>query len=630
MSFVVPPRRFKNDSVKQKITQDELLAVQIANDANISNARKMNARGEPLQMKPIDMATSTELLADSAKQESDARINLEKIFRPQEVPDIIAQIRTDPALDFVALNVNFPSIEAEIKRRFNPSLITPTFFVEFLRKYMSDLNAAAGMKMFSTEAGLVNSISEIKQLIPDKSMVQQILKAGIASNAVSSAAQKRIEKLIQTLPSRTDLDRYVSMNASQQGELINALSDLADQMPDVSEIERTVYLINNNLLTKKDLKDSLDNIANVEIPMYVPPPISKKEMEESFSDWAQTYDESDDDDAYDANPPGIIEKPRMIKLPVAEEMEEETEDIPVVKGRPVGYTNAFQTYEDYERANKDTDSFKNKLRDTLKNALGIAKGDRSGDNILSQQLGLGTAGWQYITTKMTAEQARRMRENGSKVIHFSEVQPTIEQILQGYFGLKSKSGGSLRKIAENSQKPEKIYHNRIRNKPVVKIGKGISVPDKPKYVEFGKYAIHLPNLEENDLFVLRYKSSLGVNPRIKPRPVSDVFRDFMVDLLENGKPNVRTYMQVPEEERKFFEEVSIGAGIWCSLNLKRTTTSIDEEENKRFELLKGEYLAGNNNPKVLKELRQLVVKMTNDGRIRRNQGLDLLMELSSA
>jgi hypothetical protein len=39
-------------------------------------------------------------------------------------------------------------------------------------------------------------------------------------------------------------------------------------------------------------------------------------------------------------------------------------------------------------------------------------------------------------------------------------------------------------------------------------------------------------------------------------------------------------------------------------------------------------MAGNNNPKVMSDLRRLIVKMMNDGRIRKNQGVDLLMELS--
>ena len=161
----------------------------------------------------------------------------------------------------------------------------------------------------------------------------------------------------------------------------------------------------------------------------------------------------------------------------------------------------------------------------------------------------------------------------------------------------------------------------------IKVGRGIAVKETPSYKEYGKYAIHIPQLEQQDLLNVKYKS-LGQIPKFKPIPVSDVFRDFILDLLENGKPNGRVYTQIAPEERKFFEEMSIGAGVWNSLGLKRTTTSTDEEESKRFELLRGEYLAGNNNPKVISELRKLVVKMMNDGRIRKSQGVELLMELS--
>jgi hypothetical protein len=162
---------------------------------------------------------------------------------------------------------------------------------------------------------------------------------------------------------------------------------------------------------------------------------------------------------------------------------------------------------------------------------------------------------------------------------------------------------------------------------MVKVGRGISVKETPSYKEYGKYAIHIPQLEQQDLLNVKYKS-LGQIPKFKPIPVSDIFRDFLLDLLESGKANQRVYIQIAPEERKYFEEMSIGAGVWNGLGLKRTTTNTDEEENKRFEILKGEYIAGNNNPKVISELRRLVVKMMSDGRIRKPQGVELLMELS--
>jgi hypothetical protein len=161
----------------------------------------------------------------------------------------------------------------------------------------------------------------------------------------------------------------------------------------------------------------------------------------------------------------------------------------------------------------------------------------------------------------------------------------------------------------------------------IKIGRGLAVKETPTYREFGKYAIHIPQLEQQDLLNVKYKS-LGGIPKFKPMPVSDIFRDFLLDLLEGGKVNQRVYLQIEPKERKVFEEMAIGAGIWNSLGLKRTTTSTDEEDRKRFELLKGEYIAGNNSPKVLQELRRLVVKFINEGKIRKSEGMNLLMELS--
>jgi hypothetical protein len=161
----------------------------------------------------------------------------------------------------------------------------------------------------------------------------------------------------------------------------------------------------------------------------------------------------------------------------------------------------------------------------------------------------------------------------------------------------------------------------------IKLGKGLSVKETPTYREFGKYAIHIPQLEQQDLLNVKYKS-LGGIPKFKPMPVSDVFRDFLIDLLEGGKVNQRVYLQIEPKERKVFEEMAIGAGVWNGLGLKRTTTSNDEEDRKRFELLKGEYIAGNNSPKVLQELRRIVVKFINEGKIRKVEGMNLLMEIS--
>jgi hypothetical protein len=185
-------------------------------------------------------------------------------------------------------------------------------------------------------------------------------------------------------------------------------------------------------------------------------------------------------------------------------------------------------------------------------------------------------------------------------------------------------GVPLTKTGSGVKSKIKINEPNIK----LKVGRGLSVVEQPTFKEYGKYAIHIPMLENKDLLNIKYKS-LGPVPKFRqPIAVSDIFKEFLLDVLETGKPNPRVYSQIETDERKLFEEMSIGAGVWNIFNLKRTTTDTDEEESKRFELLRGEVLAGNNNPKILKELRMLVIKFMNNGKIRKNEGLNLLIQLN--
>jgi hypothetical protein len=110
--------------------------------------------------------------------------------------------------------------------------------------------------------------------------------------------------------------------------------------------------------------------------------------------------------------------------------------------------------------------------------------------------------------------------------------------------------------------------------------------------------------------------------------VSDVLRDFILDLIMYQKVNPRQYKQIEDKERQLFEDISIGAGIWSGLELPRTTISADEENRKRFDILRGEYYAGNNSPRLIQELRRLVVQFMSEKKISKNDGLKLLTELS--
>ena len=171
---------------------------------------------------------------------------------------------------------------------------------------------------------------------------------------------------------------------------------------------------------------------------------------------------------------------------------------------------------------------------------------------------------------------------------------------------------------------------RVKKTPVKRsklIGKGIDLEERPQYLTLGKYVINYGQLADKDILNVKYPS-LGRIPALPPVAISDVFKDFLIDLLETGKVNKRAYEFIPIEERKLFEKITTGAGLIHKLGIKKTISDSDKEEADRFELLRGEYLAGNNAQSVIRELRRFVVKFMAEGKIRKNEGMNLLVELS--
>jgi hypothetical protein len=160
-----------------------------------------------------------------------------------------------------------------------------------------------------------------------------------------------------------------------------------------------------------------------------------------------------------------------------------------------------------------------------------------------------------------------------------------------------------------------------------KIGGGIAVQSTPTYAEFGKYAIHLPQLHNKNTLNIKYKS-LGAIPTLKPITISDDFKDFIMETLEKKSVNERALKKLPTHEISYFERAVAGAGLLETFKMKRSNTDEEKKDLDRFNLLRGELVAGNNSDKLVKELRSLIVKFLNTGRIHKAEGMNLLQELS--
>ena len=106
------------------------------------------------------------------------------------------------------------------------------------------------------------------------------------------------------------------------------------------------------------------------------------------------------------------------------------------------------------------------------------------------------------------------------------------------------------------------------------------------------------------------------------------YRELLMDMLERGVLSDRMYDKLMNEEKEHFNQAVKASGLMETIKLK----PIDEDKKdlvERFKVLRGQFIAGNNAPTLIKELRSVILHFMEKGQIQKQDGYDLLKELSA-
>lgn len=160
----------------------------------------------------------------------------------------------------------------------------------------------------------------------------------------------------------------------------------------------------------------------------------------------------------------------------------------------------------------------------------------------------------------------------------------------------------------------------------IKIGKGIEVQEQPRYKTFGKYIVHIPHLENDNILNFKFPS-MGSIPTLKPVNVDNNFKEFILDILNTGKVNQRHYDGLTDAEKAHFNKVIKGAGLANTLEFKNDNNIDEKKDLKRLDILMGEIEAGNDNEKLKKECKELIKKCVMNGSIPKHKGMDYLFQI---
>jgi hypothetical protein len=569
-----------SDYSKAVMTQDELLRIAIANDANVAQARQGFQRGEVQALTPQQLKSPAELQADQALQERTALDNLLRLFQYREASAIIGELNPD---EIFTMNQAFPQIERDINKRFAKGLLSPTFFIEYLRKFKEELEQSKGVSTnlssitnkFNT---LTDNINDIRAILPTREQFAT-LEQRLANtfrqlpDYIVRPVVERINRLQENIPSSREFQRISADQELLQFETLTMLQDLTSTMPTRAQIQQILDDINSGrvdaVIGFQQVQDAISGVSDAQLD-------GLEELKREIAESSSTIRGGENIDIIAQVVVGTRAVPRLAvaRAVLASGTPSSTQNIYIVG--EVG--NQKLTLSELKALLGRDEGFRNWY---ASNIGGSANMSNLKDYILENALQAPSSAVSDATSKETFS----TEKSG--------------------FGLKAKNG-------------------RIRTK---KIGEGLKYEPEPTYRQFGKYVINMPQLKERDILNVKFPS-LGRIPQFKPTPVSDIMKEFILELLETGKVSNRIYEQIPIEERQLFEKIATGAGILNALKLKRTISNEDKEDNDRFTLLKGEYLAGNNSVALLKELRKLVVKFMSQGKISKHDGMNLLIELS--
>ena len=147
----------------------------------------------------------------------------------------------------------------------------------------------------------------------------------------------------------------------------------------------------------------------------------------------------------------------------------------------------------------------------------------------------------------------------------------------------------------------------------------------PKYVPFGRYIINRSKLNDGVVMIKRPNGAFMGD--LQSRRVSNNLRNVFEKVVGGNIPTYQDLAKLDEDEKQYLHYVSKKANLVDKLQVP--TPNKDEEERmiNRYEILRGQLVAGNDNREMIKEFKKLLLDMSDRKLLPRRQVSDILIDI---
>mgnify|MGYP004311734525 FL=1 len=137
----------------------------------------------------------------------------------------------------------------------------------------------------------------------------------------------------------------------------------------------------------------------------------------------------------------------------------------------------------------------------------------------------------------------------------------------------------------------------------------------------GNFYIEKNKLKDN-LLSIKYSKNEAPHTQLRPRSISAALRGLIEDVIANNY-NEKVYHMLEDDDKRTFKKIVKVLKLPID-----TYDDLDKKYQKNYELLKGQFLSGNNSPEVKAALRKYIVEGMNEGKLNRSESMFLLYQLS--
>ena len=630
----------RNDFDEEQAYQRHLsyLRTQNKNSQGFQQSLRQIALGnEPTATAP---KTAVEILGDEAEVNRRVQSIIASIFpdKNREVYNV-ASGETLEAFDKRARTTNWlmnvlpanlkelllteePNILGELKQK---KLITPDTFVTFLQHYSRAFRESGGTSKYQTNERVVSQMRALFATLPTHQVVNDLthlLIQEVRHAGVPRGLQRDIDDIVAKLtlleriiPSQEDFNAI--KRAVEQGnqDILGATATFSI-MQTGTIMERIELLLSQVSPTNAELQHELNVLQHL-------------------IDSSTSYK-----DAVGRNTIAEVAEIQKIVEQLQEDLGEVREDklaeiqdlLASIKG-DTSSSRAFTEALGSDSIKELTKQFAKELRDKEKLQTGKARlSQKQEDAIRKQAEIMALQKVKDSTRQPTIMESFGMSGDevakGDQLPAFSSSSSMGTTQVEKWIGKSAKATTDDKTTEMGGVGLSGFARKRIDPRYARVVGRGLTLTEEPKkFYEFGKYMLSMPHLQNNVLKV-KYLHNGGEVPSFKSTKISSDMTDFLEDLCENGKMNERQLNKLSSQEKRVFSKLINQSGLYGQLKVRLLKNPDEEKEEERFELIKGEFISGNDNPVIIKELKHLIIKFMTEGRIPKNQGNDLLFQLS--